>query len=86
MTFLKYKANEEKLKALFAEINVEVRIESINSADIYYTDGDASNSLCKLIFTGGPTVYLPQLIYNVKPEYIQLIEKWIAGLNGDVIV
>jgi len=86
MTFLKYKAGEEVLKSLFSTLNVEVRIEPIDSADIYYTDGDASNSFCKLIFTSGPTVYLPQLIYNVKPEYTQLIEQWISGLNSPVII
>ena len=85
MSFLQYKAKEEDLKVRFAKLDLIVRVEPIEPADAYYTDGDASLSFCKLIFTGGNTVYLPQLIYNVDETHKKIIEEWIlyvqAGLN-----
>jgi len=81
MSYLKYKAAEENLKARFGD-NISVRVEPIEPADIYYTDGDASNSFCKLIFTGGNTVYLPQIIYNVKDEDKKIIQEWIMCIEG----
>lgn len=80
MSFLQYKAREEDLKARFGD-KIAVRVEPIEPADVYYTDGDASSSVCKLIFTGGNTVYLPQLIYNVKDEHKAIIQQWMKGLN-----
>ena len=80
MTFLKYKAAEQNLKDRFP--NAVVRVEPIESADVYYTDGDASSSICKLIFTGGNTVYIPQLIYNVDPEHKKIIDEWIKYVNS----
>ena len=88
MSFLEYKRNEKALQEKFARFNMAVRIEPIDAADVYYTDGDAKYSFCKLIFTAGPTVYLPQLIYNVSPEYKKIIREWMkenyfTGLNSD---
>jgi hypothetical protein len=80
MLYWQYKAAEENLKARFGD-KVAVRIEPIDGADIYYTDGDASTSHCKLIFAAGNTVYLPQLIYNVNPEHKIIIQEWMKGLN-----
>ena len=75
MSYLDYKAAEQNLKDRFP--NNAVRVESIDNADVYYTDGDASASTCKLIFTGGNTVYVPQLIYNVIPEHKEIIQEWM---------
>lgn len=84
MSFRDYKAQEQNLKDRFP--NNTLRIEPIEPADIYYTDGDASSSICKVIFTGGNTVYIPQLIYNVNDEHKIKIQEWILhvnqGLNG----
>ncbi len=77
MSFLQYKDKEEDLKARFAKVGLVVRVEPIEPADVYYTDGDATASFCKLIFTGGNTVYLPQFIYNVDPLHKQMIEEWM---------
>ena len=76
MSFRDYKTYEENLKARFGD-NVAVRVEPIVSADNYYTDGDSTVSTCKLIFTGGNTVYIPQLMYNVNPEHKKIIQDWI---------
>ena len=81
MSFRDYKAAEQNLKARFGD-KVAVRVESIEGADNYYTDGDASSSICKLIFTGGNTVYIPQLIYNVKLEHKTIIQGWIDYVQG----
>ena len=80
MSFLQYKAKEEDLKVRFAKLDLIVRVEPIDVADHYYTDGDAAISFCKLIFTGGNTVYLPQLIYNVDPLHKKIIEEWILSI------
>ena len=80
MPFLKYKAAEQNLKDRFP--NLAVRVEPIEDADVYYTDGDASSSICKLIFTGGNTVYIPQVIYNVEPEHKKIIDEWIKYVNS----
>jgi hypothetical protein len=80
MSFLQYKAKEEDLKIRFAKLGLVVRVEPIDAADHYYTDGDSSVSFCKLIFTGGNTVYLPQLIYNVDPLHKKIIEEWILSI------
>lgn len=80
MSFLKYKAAEQNLKDRFP--NAVVRVEPIESADVYYTDGDASSSICKLIFTGGNSVYIPQVIYNVDPEHKKIIDEWIKYVNS----
>ena len=88
MSFRHYKAQEENLKARFGD-KVAVRVEPIEGADNYYTDGDASTSVCKLIFTGGNTVYIPQIIYNVKLEHKKIIEDWmyyVQGLNNQVVL
>ena len=80
ISFLKYKAMEDDLKARFAKLDLVVCVEPIEHADVYYTDGDAILSFCKLIFTGGKTVYLPQLIYNVDPVHKQIIEEWVLSI------
>ena len=76
MSFRDYKAAEENLKARFGD-RVAVRVEPIEGADNYYTDGESASSICKLIFTGGNTVYVPQLIYNVNPDHKVIIQEWI---------
>lgn len=76
MSFRDYKAHEENLKARFGD-KAAVRVEPIEGADNYYTDGESSASICKLIFTGGNTVYIPQLIYNVKLEHKTIIQAWM---------
>jgi hypothetical protein len=81
MSFLQFKHKEEDLKARFGD-KIAVRVEPIEPADVYYTDGDASSSVCKLIFTGGNTVYLPQLIYNVKDEHKTIIQAWMDYVKG----
>ena len=81
MSFLQYKANEEDLKSRFAKLDLVVHIEPIDPADIYYTDGDASTSICKLVFSTGKTIYIPQLIYNVNEQDKKIISEWIEGLN-----
>lgn len=75
MSFRDYKADEENLKDRFPGITL--RVEPIEPADHYYTDGDSEKSICKIIFTGGNTVYVPQLIYNVNPQHKKIIEDWI---------
>jgi len=82
MSFLQYKAEEEELKLRFAKVGHVVRIEPVDAADHYYTDGDSSVSFCKLIFTGGNTVYLPQLIYNVNEQDKKIISEWIDYVEG----
>jgi hypothetical protein len=79
MSFRQYKAAEQNLKDRFP--NNAVRVEPIEAADNYYTDGDSSSSICKLIFTGGNTVYVPQLIYNVKVEHKKIIMEWMEHVN-----
>lgn len=80
MSFLQYKACEQNLKDRFP--SMAVRVEPIEAADNYYTDGESSSSICKLIFTGGNTVYIPQLIYNVKLEHKTIIQAWIDYVKG----
>ena len=81
MSFLEYKANEEDLKKRCAKVDLVVHIEQIDPADVYYTDGDASASMCKLVFSTGKTIYIPQLIYNVDEQDKKIISEWIEGLN-----
>lgn len=81
MSYRDYKAAEENLKARFVD-KAEVCVEPIEGIDNYYTDGDASSSVCKLIFTGGNTVYIPQLIYNVKLEHKTIIQAWMDYVKG----
>lgn len=86
MSYRDYKGAEQNLKDRFP--NNAVRVEPIDKADVYYTDGDASASTCKLIFTGGNTVYVPQLIYNVNPEHKVIIQEWMeyAANRGTPLV
>jgi hypothetical protein len=79
MSFRDYKEEEQNLKDRFP--NHAVRVEPIDKADHYYTDGDSEKSICKLIFTGGNTVYVPQLIYNVNPEHKRIILEWMEYVN-----
>jgi hypothetical protein len=76
MSFLQYKAQEENLKKRYYN-TVILRVEPIDSADVYYTDGDASASVCKIIFPAGKTIYVPQLIYNVSEIDKEVISQWI---------
>jgi len=76
MSYLQFKSFEQELKEMFGDRAV-VRVEPIVSADIYYTDGEASASSCKIVFTGGNTVYIPNFNYNVDPEHKVIIEEWM---------
>jgi hypothetical protein len=66
---------------MFLPMNIIVRIEPITDSDNYYTDGDSSSSDCKLIITGGNTIYLPQMIYNVDPEHKNIINDFLRILK-----
>ena len=79
MSFLQYKTHEQNLKDRFP--NMAVRLEAIDKADNYYTDGDSEKSICKIIFTGGNTVYVPQLIYNVNPVHKKIIMEWMEYVH-----
>ena len=76
--YLRYKEFESDLQEYLGKIKVTV--ESITSEDVYYTDGDAANSSCKLIISGNElcTVYIPQVIYNFPEEYRRPIEQWMV--------
>lgn len=73
--FLRYKEKEYVLKNLFGP-DVELSVEPITPADMFYTDGEASNSHCKVIINTLTTAYIPQLI-NIKMEHKLLLECWI---------
>ena len=81
MSYRDFKAAEQNLKNRFDD-TVSVRVEPIEGADNYYTDGESSSSICKLIFTGGNTVYVPQIIYNVNPDHKKIIQDWIDYVNN----
>lgn len=81
MSYRDFKAAEQNLKNRFDD-SVSVRVEPIEGADNYYTDGESSSSICKLIFTGGNTVYIPQIIYNVNPDHKKIIQDWIDYVNN----
>ena len=76
MSFLQFKAFEQELRDRLEGIAI-IRIEPIVSADLYYTDGEASASSCKIVFTGGSTVYIPNFNHNVDPEHKRIIEDWM---------
>ena len=80
-SYLKYKAQEENLKKRYYN-TVTLSVEPIDRADVYYTDGDASASVCKIIFPAGKTIYVPQLIYNVNEIDKEVISKWIDYVKG----
>lgn len=85
MSFRDYKAHEQNLKERYYNA-VPLTVEPIEQVDLYYTDGDASASICKIVFSRGQTVYVPQLIYNVNETDKVVISQWIeyvkAGLNS----
>ena len=81
--YLRYKDAEVELQKRFGSI--PVRVESINTADVFYTDGDATMSCCKLIIENGKyTVYLPQIIYLVDQGYRTIIEEWMKFVESSV--
>ena len=81
LTYLKCKDAEKELQKKFD--SVAVRIEPLDRADILYTDGEVSNSACKLIIGNGLyTVYLPQLIYIVDPDHRRIIEEWLEYVKS----
>lgn len=76
--YLKYKRCELDLQQRFGL--VKIAVESIDPTDVFYTDGDAARSDCKVIIRGVngiETIYIPQLIYNVTPEYKVILEEWM---------
>ena len=73
--FLRYKEKEAALQNLFGP-DVQVSVEPITQADMYYTDDEASSSGCKVIIDTLTTVYIPQL-GNVKEEYKILLRSWL---------
>ena len=81
LTYLKCKDAEKELQEKFD--SVAVRIEPLDRADILYTDGEVSNSACKLIIGNGLyTVYVPQLIYVVDPDHRRIIEEWLEYVKS----
>ena len=83
LPYLRYKEMESELQSAFG--SVPVVIETISETDLYYTDGDVAKSSFKIVIDSLTTVYVPQFIYNVKPEHKKIIQKWITsveGLNG----
>ena len=75
LRFSDYKMYEENLKGRF--LNIQVRVEPIDHGDIYYTDGDAELSACKIILNRSHIIYLPQLSSNVGMRDKKIIEEWI---------
>jgi hypothetical protein len=82
MTFHQYKDCEDELVVRFTRLGLKVKVEPVDSADIYYTDGEAQSSVCKLMFAFGKTVYVPQL-NNVNPEHKKIIEDWIEYVKSN---
>jgi len=74
--FLRYKEHEPTLQELFGP-EVQVTVEPITQADMYYTDGEASQSACKVIIDTLTTVYVPQL-QNAKMEHIIILRYWLS--------
>lgn len=81
MSYRDYKAAEENLKKRYHDISV-VSVEPIDPADVYYTDGDASASICKVIYPLTKTVYIPQLIYIVSDVDREILSHWIDYVKG----
>lgn len=83
------KAGEAKLQELFHNTEFNVHVERISGADLYYTDGSASNSIGKLYFTNRKTplhnytVYFPTHIgiYPFNADYRARVETWLAELR-----
>lgn len=73
--FLRYKEKEYALQNLFGP-EVQISVEPITQADMFYTDGEASRSSCKVIINTLTTAYIPQL-GNVKEEYKTLLLTWL---------
>ena len=81
MLYHNYKDAEQNLKERFRD--KVVRVEPIEPADVYYTDGDAAKYICKLNFTGTifRTIYLP---LKINFNHTSIVEDWLkfTGLNG----
>jgi len=82
LRFSDYKIHEENLKDRFP--NIQVRVEPIDDGDIYYTDGDAELSACKIILNRSQIIYLPQLTSNVGMRDKKIIEEWIEYVKKQV--
>jgi len=77
MSFLTYKRHEENLQKRFDD--VKISIEPIEVIDKYYTDGDACQSIFKVIIGRFDTVYMPQMrCYDLAEEYKEILKKWMA--------
>ena len=76
MTFLTYKRHEASLQERFG--NITISIEPITPVDMYYTDGDASRSIFKVVIDQIITVYMPQIQYNVSDEHKVILKEWLA--------
>lgn len=83
MLFHNYKDCEDELVVQFTRLGIKVRVEPVDDADLYYTDGETQASVCKLMFPTGKTVYVPQL-HNVNPEHKKIIESWILYVKSQV--
>jgi len=83
------KAAEGKLQELFKTTELDVVVDRISGADLYYTDGLASSSIGKLYFTNKKTpmynytVYFPMHIglHPFNAEYRAHVDTWLAGLR-----
>jgi hypothetical protein len=81
MSFRHYKDCEDELVVQFTRLGLKVRVEPVDEADLYYTDGESQSSVCKLMFPAGKTIYVPQL-HNVNPEHKKIIEDWISYVRS----
>lgn len=82
MSFLAYKKHEGNLQQRFANSNISVTVEPIDSTDLYYTDGDASASTCKIIINKFKYIYVPQLIYKISNEHKKILEEWLTYVKS----
>jgi len=76
MSYLTYKRYEANLQERFGTIPIS--IELIGPVDMYYTDGDASRSIFKVIIDQIKTVYMPQLKNVVSDEHTIILTEWMT--------
>lgn len=77
--FLRYKEHEPTLQQLFGP-DIQVTVEPITQADMYYTDGEASQSDCKVIIDTLTTVYVPQL-QNATTVHTIILRYWLSMIK-----
>lgn len=80
LPYLRYKEKEADLQKAFGLVPIVV--DTISATDNYYTDGDSTKSLFKVVIDSLNTVYLPQFIYNVDPVYKRIIKEWMDTIEN----